>query len=153
MKTLVIYDSNFGNTKTIAKAITKGLGQNTNTVSVDKYYKGLLEEVELLIIGSPINAWRPTENILKLLNSFTEEELEGLKCSTFDTRVRFFIHGDACKKIAKKLEEVGGEIISEPTYYYVNGKEGPLEDGEEDRAKEWGRELRKEFIKLGERKK
>jgi flavodoxin len=142
MKTLIIYDSNYGNTKTIAEAIGKGISKETTVVSVEEYYKGLLENVELIVVGSPINAWRPTEKILQFLGSLTEGELDGIKATAFDTRVDIFFHGDACKKIAKGLSKVGASVVEEPKYFYVNGKEGPLVGGQEEKAKEWGKKLK-----------
>jgi flavodoxin len=142
MKTLVIYDSNFGNTEIIAKAISKGLGEGSNIVSVEKYYKGLLEDVELLVVGCPIVGWKPSERMGHFLSSLTESEIKDIKVSTFDTRVKVFFHGDACKKILERLVSLGGIMTSGAEGFYVKGKDGPLLEGEEQRAVEWGEKLR-----------
>jgi hypothetical protein len=48
-----------------------------------------------------------------------------------------FIHGDAAEKILRSLEGAGAEIVAEPGLFYVKGKEGPLLDGEIEKAKAW----------------
>lgn len=141
MKTLVIYDSSFGNTKRVAEEIGKNLGHDVKVIFVNDFKKADLEGVELLIVGGPINAWRPTMPMMEFLNSLGKDELKGIKATTFDTRVKLFIHGDAKDKIAGVLEKAGAEIIIESQAFYVKGKEGPLFDGELKRAEGWAKEI------------
>ncbi|MBI5538668.1 MAG: flavodoxin domain-containing protein [Bacteroidia bacterium] len=141
MKSLVIYDSNFGNTKIIAEVISKGFGENAICISVNEFSPKYLEGVKLIIVGSPIIGWQPTERMMAFLNYFNPNELKEIKAATFDTRVKLFIHGDAAKKIALKLKELGAEMIAEPQPFYVKGKEGPLFDGEVEKATDWVKTL------------
>ena len=140
MKTLIIYDSNYGNTKKIAEIIAKEL--SAKAISVLDFKQSDLEGIDLLICGSPINGWKPSEKMQDFLANLKESQLKGIKATSFDTRVKLFIHGDAAKKIAKKLEEAGAEIIIEPEVFYVKGKEGPLFDGETEKATEWAKEIK-----------
>lgn len=142
MKALVIFDSNFGNTKTIAEAIAKELGNDTKAVSVTDFNNSELEGIGLLVIGSPIIGWKPSERMGKFLASLSKDRLKGYKAATFDTRVTLFIHGDAAKKIAQKLKDAGAEIIVKPQAFLVKGKEGPLIDGEVERATEWAKAIK-----------
>ena len=135
MKYLIIYDSTFGNTKKIAKEIAKVLG--VKAISVKDFQKSDLAGIDFLIVGSPINAWRPLTTITNLLKSFEKDELKGIKATAFDTRVKLFIHGDAKNKIAKGLEKAGAKITIEPKAFYVKGKEGPLLEEELEKAVEW----------------
>lgn len=144
MNTLVIYDSNFGNTKIIAESIAKGIGEGTKVIPVSDYKDGDLNVVDLLVLGSPILAWRPSEKTNKFLSAL--KELNGLKFTTFDTRIKIFIHGDAANKMAKVLKSLGGNMITDPEYFYVNDKEGPLLEGEVERAFEWGKEIVKKVV-------
>mgnify|MGYP000038166850 CR=1 FL=1 len=139
MKTLIIYDSNFGNTKTIAGAVAESL--HGKSISVNEISIDLLKNVELLIVGSPINAWRATEKIRKFLDRIPQGGLQGIKAAAFDTRVKIFISGNAAKKISKALSKKSATIISEPKGFYVSGNEGPLLDGEIANAKNWGSEI------------
>ncbi len=135
MKTLVIYDSFFGNTKLIADAIA--LEINADTMKVSDVNKDILKQYELLIVGSPIRGWRPSEDTVSFLNKLSAGDLTGVKATSFDTRVRIFFHGDAKDKINKELIKAGAEIIAPNAAFYVSKSEGPLEDGEIDRAKKW----------------
>lgn len=139
MKSLVIFDSNYGNTQLIANTIAKQL--KSRTVYIDDFSIQDLEGVELLIVGSPINAWGPTPKIKELLDSLKPGELNGFKVASFDTRVKLFIHGDAAKKISQKLEKAGGKVVAPPQGFIVEGGEGPLKEGEVDKAIKWANSM------------
>lgn len=142
MKALVIFDTNFGNTKMIAETIAKELGNDTKAISVSDFNIKDLEGIELFVVGSPIIGWRPSERMGKFLDSLTKDQLKGIKATAFDTRVKLFIHGDAAGKISKKLDEAGAEIIAKPMAFFVKGKEGPLLDGEIEKAIQWAKRLK-----------
>jgi flavodoxin len=141
MKTLVIYDTNFGNTKIVAEAIAKGCGNQTKAVPVTKLSKDDLNQVTHIVVGSPIYQWKPTENMIKWLSSLKDNQLVGFKATTFDTRVKLFIHGDAANKIASTLEKAGARLIASPQVFFVKGAQGPLISGEIEKATKWGEEL------------
>jgi hypothetical protein len=71
--------------------------------------------------------------------------LKGTKCATFDTRIDIKIQGDASKKIGKKLEKVGAKMITNPEYFFVLDKAGPLAEGEENKAAIWTKEIKKAY--------
>lgn len=141
MKTLVIYDSTFGNTKTIAQTIAKEMGEESRAVYVKDYIDLDLLGVELLIVGSPIMAWMPSEGTNKFLRDLQPNQLKGIKAAAFDTRVKLFIHGDAANKISQRLKELGAEIVIKPGMFYVKGKEGPLFGNEEEKAVDWAKTI------------
>ncbi|HET7139137.1 MAG TPA: flavodoxin domain-containing protein [Arthrobacter sp.] len=142
MKAHIVFDSAYGNTKAVAEAIAQGLRPiRAAAVSVTDFDPGNLSAGDLLIVGSPINGWRPTPKITELLGELGNGKLEGIKAAAFDTRVRFFIHGDAAKKITKLLKEGGANILSAPALFYVQGSEGPLRGGELEKAADWARSL------------
>jgi flavodoxin len=147
MKTLVIYDSNYGNTKIIAEEIAKGLGENTQCISVVDCTEHTLEGVELLVVGSPINGWRPSPRMNEYLLKLKPHQLDNVKAAAFDTRVKVFYHGDAVKKIASHLKKAGASIIVKPQPFYVQGIEGPLLQEEVKNAYEWGKEIHSTYQK------
>ena len=63
MKIMVIYDSTFGNTKTIADTIAKELGNDVQALSVSDLKENSLDGIEFLVVGSPIIAWKPSERM------------------------------------------------------------------------------------------
>jgi len=139
MKSLVIYDSNFGNTKIIADAVAKTI--QGESISVKEITIESLKGIGLLIVGSPINAWRPTARIKEFLNSIGSGKLSDIKAAAFDTRVKIFISGNAAKKISKALIDKGATIIAEPRGFYVKDNEGPLLDGEIANAEKWANDI------------
>jgi len=74
--------------------------------------------------------------------------LTGVKATTFDTRVKLFIHGDAKEKMAKMLQQAGAAIFTEPEKFYVAGQKGPLLPGEMKRARAWAELIKKQGTSL-----
>jgi len=145
MKALVIFDSNFGNTKIIAETISRGLGKDAKVLSVSDFNKNELEGIDLLVVGSPIIGWKPSEKMEKFLAGLSSDQLKGLKAATFDTRIKLFISGDASKKIAKELKRAGAEIVVKPQAFLVKRTKGPLFNGEIEKATEWATSIKTLF--------
>jgi flavodoxin len=139
MRSLVIYDSNFGNTKTVALAIATEL--KAEALSVNGLTPASLKGVDLLIVGSPINAWRPTTKVSMFLEAIPGGELRNMKAAAFDTRIKTFLSGNAAKRISKKLETKGASIVATPMAFYVKDKEGPLLEGVLEIARNWARQI------------
>ena len=137
MKAVVLYDTAYGNTRIIAESVASGLGQGAAAVPVDGFDHRALHPGDLLVVGSPINGWKPTARITETLTELDRHGLTGVKAAAFDTRVKMFMHGDAARKMAKALAAAGAGIIGEPMAFYVKGSEGPLLDGETERAAAW----------------
>ena len=67
---------------------------------------------------------------------------EGRIAAAFDTRIGARLAGGAASGIAHRLRRHGYSLVAEPEGFCIqdNG-EGPLKDGELDRARSWGAEL------------
>jgi flavodoxin len=63
MKTLVVYDSVYGNTEIIARAIGDAIPGEVQVLRVGQVNAGDPETVDLLIIGSPTHGTMPTEPV------------------------------------------------------------------------------------------
>lgn len=153
-KALVVYDSLFGNTEKIAQQITKGLEDKfkVELKLAGKVEAGDLEGIDLLVIGSPVHGGRPTPAVQQLLNNISNQGLKGIKVAAFDTRFAPKNHGAglkllmrmigyAAEKMDRDLTDKGGERAIAPEGFIVLGKEGPLEEGEQDRALEWAKNI------------
>jgi flavodoxin len=152
MKAFVIYDSVFGNTRQIAEAIGKVLaaGAEVEVFQISEAMPERLKGLDFLVIGSPTRGFRPTPAIVKLLKDLSDNSLRGIKVAAFDTRVklsdiksgffRFIVDkgGYAASTIAKQLQKKGGSLVLPPEGFFVSGEEGPLKDGELERAEKWG---------------
>ena len=53
----------------------------------------------------------------------------------------------AAKPLLDSLKKKGGIAVAEPEGFIVEGREGPLKEGELDRATQWARESVKNLIK------
>jgi len=157
MKALVVYDSFFGNTERIAQSIGNALGQPED-VGIFRAVDAKPEQLaglKLLIVGSPTRAFSPSPTIKKFLKSIPKNGLKGVKVVAFDTRItdeeidsavfilRILVNifGYAAKPIADRLVKKGGEPIVSPEGFYVQGTEGPLKEGELERASDWAKQI------------
>jgi flavodoxin len=143
MKTLVVYDSVYGNTEIIARAIGGALPGGVQVLRVGQVAVGDLETADLLIIGSPTHGGLPTEAIQSLVEEIGPPAHENARAVTFDTRLtwRFLERwGFAAPKMANGLTEKGWTLACAPEGFYVRGlKKGPLKRGEANRAAEWAK--------------
>ena len=152
MKTLVVYDSVFGNTAKVAAQIAQAL--DSEAVQLDKVNESLLVDVELLVVGSPTRAFKPTPNMIAWIQGLTSNQLWQAKVATFDTRIdtrktknimlRFVdIMGYAAPWLEKNLAAKGLAIAKPGEGFYVEASEGPLKTGELERAAAWATSLLK----------
>ena len=157
MKALIVYDSVFGNTEKIAKAIGDSLADLTSAevVKVSEAKLEQLQETGLLIVGSPTRAFKPTKAIVDFLIQIPSNGLKGIDVAAFDTRVNtedvnsrilngfVKIFGYAAKPIADKLQKKGGNLVLPPEGFFVKDNEGPLKEGELERAAKWAKQVMK----------
>ncbi|HEX9915249.1 MAG TPA: flavodoxin family protein [Candidatus Bathyarchaeia archaeon] len=153
MKALVIYDTFFGNTEQVARAISDSLGAESTAIRVGDANHEQLTGLDLLIVGSPTRAFRPTKPISEFLDKILRDGLKGVKVAAFDTRmstaevksavlgVMVKIFGYAAKPMADKLVKRGGELVAPPEGFIVKDSEGPLREGELERASAWAKRI------------
>ncbi len=139
MKNIVIYDSYFDNTKRIAEAIAGKL--EGTAINISDVKKSDMEEADFIVVGTPIRGWMPSDKTKAFLSALISGELKNKKVAAFDTRVDKFYHGDAMKKIANSLKKAGGELKGYKAFI-VEGTEGPLREGEIEKAAKWAEELK-----------
>ena len=157
MKYMVIYDSVFGNTEKVAKEMGKALGvkKKAEVYKVDTIDFEKLNDLDLLIVGSPTRAFSPTPSTTAFLKGIPGTSLKGVEVAAFDTRfpmndkvpgiLKFLVNifGYAAKPIADRLVKKGGTLVAEPEGFYVADSEGPLVEGELERAAKWVKVLNK----------
>ena len=160
MKTIVVYESHWGNTAAVARAIAEGIGPAARAVSTDEATPSIIAEAELVVAGAPLLGFSlPTEAMLQNIAGSAATNpvapdvshpslrswLDGLpngsgRAAAFETRI-WWSPGSAAKTILGKLEGHGYHPASPAQRFIVQGKYGPLRDGELERAKAWGAEL------------
>ena len=156
MKFILVYDSLYGNTEKIARSIGDVLLEQGEgiLVRVVDFKMDLLAGVDLLIVGSPTQKFKATAAMKAFLKAIPANGLKGVRVAAFDTRltqsnidgtpvlpffVKFF--GYAAEPMAKELQKKGGVLVRSPEGFYVEGTEGPLVQGELERAATWAGKL------------
>jgi flavodoxin len=168
MKTVVVYESMFGNTEHVARTIAEALqraGSQVTVTDVSQVQPSDLEGCDLLVLGGPTHAFSlsrqstrddavrqgadPARAALGLREWLTT--LDGAfqsggdrpAVAVFDTRVDKVRHlpGSAAKRAARSLRSQGFEVLDRPTSFYVADLKGPPDDGELDRAGSWATRL------------
>jgi len=144
MKVLIVYDSVHGNTEKIARAIGDAV-----TGEVEVHHAGEVNISEsdtfnLIIVGSPTHGGRPTPAVRDFLKKASAPALKGTSVAAFDTRlpakwVRIF--GYAAGRIGDSLTRKGGNLAASPEPFFVEATEGPLKEGELERAAGWVEEI------------
>lgn len=153
MNYLVIFDSYFGNTEKVARAIAAGIGKGARVVKVNDCTLEMLQGIELLMVGSPTRAFNPSPAIKSFLSGIPRGALKGVKGAAFDTRLDVSLvnskiltfmaglFGYAEKKIRRQLARAGCEMVIPAEGFIVKESEGPLEVGELERAEVWGKNI------------
>ncbi len=160
VKALVVYESHWGNTAAIARAIAEGIGPDARALSTADATADVVADAQLIVAGSPLMGFSlPREEMLKTLassearapsppdlshpsmRSWLAAVPAGNKAiASFETRI-WWSPGSAAKAITKLLEAKGHRSVAKPERFIVTGKYGPLKDGETERARAWGVQL------------
>jgi hypothetical protein len=176
VRTAVVYESMFGNTKAIAEAVAYGLAQSGPRPDVvvvpvadagDRDLAGL----ELLVVGGPTHLRRMTSRRTRELRAgplpgqasggggdpgeWARSTITGVRewlaaladsapgrhAAAFDTRLRYFPADGAAPLIARRLRSRGYRVEAVPRGFLVESAQGPIVDGEAERAQAWGTAL------------
>jgi len=168
MRALVVYESMFGNTETIARAVADGLGEryDVTTVEVGSAPARLPDDVALLVAGGPTHAMGMTRPATReqAAEQLTEQPAEAghtglvsrgrglrewlaelepgasLPAATFDTHVDKRFPGSASHAARRRLRSLGYDVRRAESFH-VSGTTGPLTDGEPARARAWAAQL------------
>jgi Flavodoxin domain len=165
MRSLVFYESSFGNTRQVAEKVAESLADagEVEIFSVDDEVPRLAH-VDLLVVGAPthVHGLSSTRSRASAVEQGAEGEAGigvrgwidklplcgGPRVAVFDTRAHKpeLLVGSAAHGIAKRLQKHGYRLAVEPKSFFVSGTPGPLEDGELERAAQWGRALADEVM-------
>ncbi len=144
MKAMVVYDSNWGNTEKVALAIARGMGESASASQVPGLSESAVDGLDLLVIGSPVIGGKPSKAIQDFLTRLATIGGRRPRLAAFDTRLTMkFVQrfGYAAVKMHEQWRRQSETVVSDPMGFIVKGRKGPLEDGELERAEQWGRSL------------
>jgi hypothetical protein len=166
MRSLVVYESWFGNTRRVAEEIGEALASEGEAEVVS-----LVEEppalggFDLLVVGAPtqvhgLSGRRSREAAVEQgghgeprigVRDWIEALPNGAggpRVAAFDTRANkpVLLVGSAARGIARRLRHRGYRLVAEPESFFVAGTPGPLEEGELERAAQWAASLARELV-------
>jgi hypothetical protein len=158
MRALVVYESMFGNTEEVARAIADGLAAHgfVTTLDVTDAPAHVDAGTDVVVVGGPTHAFgmsRPrsrteaaeqgeirgstSTGIREWLATVTIDR--ACSAAAFDTRIaKPRVPGSAARRAQKRLRRLGLSIVAPGESFYVEGTTGPLVDGELVRARRWG---------------
>jgi len=168
MRAVVVYESMYGNTRSVAEAIGAGLSAafQVDVVPVDKADHQSLERADLVVVGGPTHvhgmsrpstrqsavaaAAKPDSELTLdpdaegpgLRKWFSSLSTSHAKAAAFDTRIDLpaMFTGRASKGIARRLRRLGLDLVVAPESFLVT-KQNHLEPDEVTRARQWGSRL------------
>ncbi len=157
MKAVVVYESLWGNTAAIARAIAEGIGPEARAMSTAEATPEAVAEAILIVAGAPIQGFSLPNDRMRAgikadadpapdvsaptLRSWLEKLPAGHgRSAAFDTKIRWS-PGSAAAVIDDELAKAGYAPVVKAEHFIVHGQHGPLREGELDRARQWGEKL------------
>lgn len=146
MKALVAYHSLFGNTKQLAEVIAAQLSGETS-VSLKPLLQVTpadLQGLDLFVLGTPTHKLGIPAEASAALRRLPPRSLKGVKVAAFDTSMHVFWFADwfhAAGQLLSRLRRLGGRPAASAEVFWVEGMQGPLASGEQERANAWARQL------------
>lgn len=167
MKAIVVYESHWGNTAAIARAIAEGIGPGAQALSTAEATAAVIAGADLIVAGAPLLGFSlPTEAMVKSLATNQPgapapadishpamrawlaalPHVEGAqsggrgRAAAFETRI-WWSPGRAAKAILGQLAQRGYQPAAKAQRFIVEGRYGPLRSGEIERARSWGADL------------
>ena len=167
MKAIVVFESHWGNTATIARAVAEGMGAGTRAMSTAQATQAMLHGVDLIVAGAPLIGFAlPGETMVRglkdevmkgapppdLSHPAMRTWLEALPkgkgvAAAFETRI-WWSPGSAAKAILRLLGERGYSELTPGKPFIVTDRYGPLREGELEAARAWGAELARTGLSL-----
>lgn len=165
-RALVVFESMFGSTEAVARAVADGL---RDLVAAEVVRAGpdatLPEGLDLLVVGGPTHAFgmsRPATRASAgqqgadavvaagpgLREWLAAERPAGaLAVAAFDTRIRKRgVPGSAARAAERRLRRGGARVLAPAESFWVADTAGPLLEAEQDRARRWGHRLAEELV-------
>ena len=152
----MIFDTRYGNTEKVARALEAGLtksGIQTNCLGIENLRIGSLNQYDLICVGGPTQYRTASKSMQEFLDALADAKLSGKLAFAFDTRRDSFLAGSAAKYIVGKLRHQGLKIIcqNESAIIVSSGPERRKDQfSDKDEWKEWRH--KNEGLREGEEK-
>ncbi len=156
MHAIVVYDTQYGNTEQIARAIAQGLADRgaVDVLAASEAMGRPALPPDLLLIGGPTQRHGMSPALRAYVEALPRDGIRNTRVATFDTRYRMapLFSGSAAKDAAGRLRRSGCRLIAAPESFFIEHDRPPdgekrrhgseqLEPGELERAAAWARRL------------
>jgi hypothetical protein len=163
MKALVVYESLWGNTAAVAREVAAGIGPDVEVLTTDAATPDKVADADLIVAGAPVQAFHLGDDRIRAsiardeAGSATPPDLahpsmrswigslpyREARMAAFETRIWWSPRG-ATGDIERLFGVAGYRPIAKAEKFVVKDKAGPLREGELERARRWGEEVRAE---------
>ena len=159
MRAIVVYESHWGNTAQVARAIAEGIGPDALALNTDEASPSVVAEADLVVAGAPIMAFGlPSDSMIETVGKDPKAPLPGdvshpsmrnwldalppsrAAAASFETKLRWS-PGGATGAIDERFHRAGFRTIAKGQKFWVSTTYGPLRQVEVERARAWGSEL------------
>lgn len=164
MHAIVVFESHWGNTAEVARAIADGIGPDAKALTTTEATPEIVAAADLVVAGAPVMAFglpsdamvqnagvdpkapRPADLEHPSMRTWLETlpPVQGgpavRRAASFETKL-WWSPGGATGAIDKRLRRAGFRTIARGQKFVVEGAYGPLRAGELEHARAWGREL------------
>ena len=145
MNGVVVFDSKYGNTKSVAEEIREVLveaGHNVDLLAARKSFNIEAGDYEFIVLGAPTQVGRTSRNSRNFLKKLPEEQWSGKLFAAFDTVMPALsekspIETNAAEQIDAAFKYLGLVQLVKPVEFKVDGIKGPLSNGELKRMKKF----------------
>jgi flavodoxin len=147
MNALVLYDTKFGNTERIAETIALAFQEAVPTrLTAIEDVADLAAElggIDILVVGGPTQIHGISAGLRHMIESLGEGSLKGIRTAAFDTRLHGMklVTGSAAVRLGRLMRRRGAWLVVPPASFIVEGREGPLHEGEVEHANAWAAEV------------
>ena len=152
-KVLILYDTQFGNTRKLALEIATGIQHQEGVTAKVANGDGLdtedLTNYDGVLFGGPTRAFRPTRGAMNTIERAAEIGLQGKIVSTFGTYM-VGKQSRGVKSMDKKLRKLAqnSKVISPGFSAKVEGVRGPIVAEEIPKAHDFGKAFAEEVLQL-----
>jgi flavodoxin len=148
---LVVFDSSYGNTEILGREIAAGIEETglaeCKVINIADVETEDLSVFDGALFGGPIHAFRATRGIKGAVKKAAKKGLKAKLVASFDTYQAPGHVGRAAKQIEDKLKKKisGAKVFSPGLSAIVLSREGPLQDDELPKAREFGKMFAQEL--------
>ena len=144
MKSVVVYGSRSGNTRSVAQAIAGVLEEYgpVRLVAVEDASATVWDRCDLLVVGGPTEGRHASPPVRAFFDRLPSHALRGVDAAAFDTRLDWprLLSGSAASDIRRWLIDAGAHMVVPAESFKVTDKPS-LRHGEVERASIWAHEV------------